>query len=156
MPRLTLLQCSHAIFCSRYLLPLVACATLVARTRTTIHDTAAPATEDTLNQAINDLSGIYFQLSSLRPPSSIIPLTGSLSPISLLRLLTSIYIPYLLLTQFVRLRVLLAIAGTVLLTWRSRWAAIVRRSLLRSAYLRLLAYRIYALLTGLRGSSTKC
>ncbi|KAF7790265.1 hypothetical protein EIP86_001218 [Pleurotus ostreatoroseus] len=144
--------CLYADITLRYLLPLVACAALVlaARTHTTSHDTAAAATEDTLNQAINDLSTVYFQLSSLYPSSSINPALKSLTPAPLLRLLACVYIPYLLLTRFVRLRILIAIIGTGVLTWRSRWAAIIRRSLTRSAHLRRLVYRIYALLTGLR------
>ena len=59
-----------------------------------------------------------------------------------------LYIPYLLLTYFVPLRIIIALSGTVLLTWRARWAFVIRRSLSRSALLRRLLYRTWTLLSG--------
>lgn len=56
--------------------------------------------------------------------------------------------PYLLLTFFVPLRILLAVAGTVLFTWRARWASLLRRGLWRSAHVRWAVYRGWAIISG--------
>lgn len=98
-------------------------------------------TEDSLQQTIADLLTIHALLPRLPPtPKTVLPV--------LLRVSAILYVPYLLLTHLVQLRVLLAIVGSVFLTWRARWAAIIRRALWRSAYIRWGSYRLWALLSG--------
>ncbi|OBZ66088.1 hypothetical protein A0H81_13972, partial [Grifola frondosa] len=92
-------------------------------------------------------TSLLFTPSSHLPPPA---LSDRLPPlVTLLRTFAILYIPYLLLTHFIRLRILLAIAGTVLLTWRARWAILLRRSLWRSAFLRWSLYRAWSLLSGM-------
>lgn len=66
----------------------------------------------------------------------------------LLRAAALVTLPYLLITYFVRLRILVAIAGTIFLTFRAPWQVSARRLLWSSAYLRWTFYRVFALLTG--------
>ncbi|KAH9945640.1 integral peroxisomal membrane peroxin-domain-containing protein [Amylocystis lapponica] len=103
-----------------------------------------PITEDTLQRAIADLTTIHSLLPNFPSPSS------SLPPGVLLRVCAISYIPYLILTHIVRLRVVLAISGTILLTWRARWTGLIRRTLWRSAFLRWGVYRTWAFLSGQR------
>ncbi|CAL1707969.1 unnamed protein product [Somion occarium] len=104
-----------------------------------------PITEDNLQQTISDLTLIHAllpSLSSFRSSQS----TPNLSV--LLRVLGILYVPYLLLTYIIRLRILIAIAGTILLTWRARWATAIRRGFWRSAWMRWTLYRAWSLLSG--------
>ena len=135
-----------ADICSRYALPLVVLAVFVLSRWIPRKQDALPhaTTEDTLHRAIADLTTIHSLLLSVALPSSRSPLPLQ----TLLRTLAIVYIPYLLLTLFFPLRVLVALAGTILFTWRSRWAALIRRSLWRSAYVRWSAYYAWARLTG--------
>jgi hypothetical protein len=116
-----------------------------------------PVTEKTLHAAIADLTTI----NSLLPPASTsqAPITSRSesdsvafpSPLSwkqLLRLAASLTLPYLILTYFVRLRILLGIAGTAILTYRAPWAASLRRAFWASAHVRWGLYRLWSLLTG--------
>ncbi|KAI0666562.1 integral peroxisomal membrane peroxin-domain-containing protein [Trametes maxima] len=130
----------------RYLLPPAAFLLVLAlRSRPAPQQTPALITEDTLQRAIADLTTIQSLLPSIPSISS----AATIPPfIVLLRVFSVLYIPYLLLTYLVRLRILLAISGTILLTWRSRWAAVVRRGLWRSAHLRWASYRAWSKLSG--------
>ncbi|OCH91796.1 hypothetical protein OBBRIDRAFT_704697, partial [Obba rivulosa] len=140
--------CLLAEFGFRYILPLAILVVLLVA-RLWMKPNAAPplVTEDTLQRAISDLSTIH----SLLPASHQLAPLSSLSSISLktlLRISVILYIPYLILTYLVRLRVLVALTGTVLLTWRARWAALLRRALWRSAFVRWTLYRGWSLLSG--------
>ncbi|KAI0829927.1 integral peroxisomal membrane peroxin-domain-containing protein [Trametes gibbosa] len=133
-------------FGSRYLLPPAAFLVFLAvRSRPPAQQSPALVTEDTLQRAIADLTTIYALLPSVPTISS----AGTIPPfIALFRLFSVLYIPYLILTYLVQLRILLAITGTILLTWRSRWATIMRRGLWRSAHLRWATYRAWSRLSG--------
>lgn len=115
------------------------------RSRPSVPPNPALVTEDTIQRAIADLTTIHALLPALPTVAS----SGSVLPlVALLRVFSVLYIPYLLLTYLVRLRILLAISGTILFTWRSRWAAVIRRGLWRSAHLRWAAYRAWSILSG--------
>ncbi|KAI0373415.1 hypothetical protein BV20DRAFT_735359 [Pilatotrama ljubarskyi] len=131
---------------SRYLLPPAAFLLFFAlRSRGASQQISALVTEDTLQRAINDLTTIRTLLPSLQSVSSA---TSIPPPIVLLRVFSVLYVPYLLLTYLVRLRILLAISGTILLTWRSRWAAVIRRGFWRSAHFRWATYRAWSVISG--------
>ncbi|KAI0790692.1 integral peroxisomal membrane peroxin-domain-containing protein [Abortiporus biennis] len=126
----------------RYVLPIATISVLLAARWTLNSQTSPPPiTEDSLQKTITDMNTILALLPTIpSPPTVVLPI--------LLRVSAILYIPYLLLTYFVRLRVLLAIAGTILLTWRARWAGLIRRGIWRSAYIRWVIYRSWALLSG--------
>ncbi|EIW63436.1 uncharacterized protein TRAVEDRAFT_142328 [Trametes versicolor FP-101664 SS1] len=130
----------------RYLLPpAVFILFLVLRSRSAAQQNTALVTEDTIQRAIADLTTIHAflpALPSVSSASAVLPL------LALLRVFAVLYTPYLFLTYLVRLRILLAISGTILLTWRARWAAVVRRGLWRSAHLRWAAYRAWSVMSG--------
>jgi hypothetical protein len=73
----------------------------------------------------------------------------NLTVLVILRTVGVIYVPYLFLTYLVRLRILVAIAGTIILTWQSRWALLIRRALWRSAYIRWAVYHLWSRISGL-------
>lgn len=100
------------------------------------------ATEDSLQQTISDLTTIHALLPTVSLPTTLPPTKV------LLRVLAISYVPYLIITFFIPLRVLLALAGTLLLSWRARWVGLIRRGLWRSAHVRWAIYRIWALLSG--------
>lgn len=116
------------------------------RSRPQTQPTSPLVTEDTLQRAIADLTTIHTLLPPLPAfiePSAIPP------PVVLLRSISVLYIPYLALTHLVRLRIILALAGTVLFTWKARWAAVLRRALWRSAHVRWALYHAWSRLSGL-------
>lgn len=118
----------------------------VSRWTANPHDPPPPVSEDTLHKTITDLTTIHALLPASPPKQP----ASSAPPFSvLLRVAAILYAPYLLLTYLVPLRILLALAGTIILTWRAPWAAFVRSALWRSAYLRWSAYRLWSLLSGL-------
>jgi hypothetical protein len=57
-------------------------------------------------------------------------------------------VPWVFLTYFVRLRILVGIVGTVVLTWRAPWATRLRHTLQSSAYLRWGYYQLWSRLSG--------
>ena len=59
-----------------------------------------------------------------------------------------LYIPYSILVLLVRLRVVIAVAGTVILTWKAPWAVTAREDLWGSAWFRWSAYHIWSLISG--------
>ncbi|KAI0766855.1 integral peroxisomal membrane peroxin-domain-containing protein [Trametes elegans] len=130
----------------RYVLPPAAFVLyFTLRSRPPAQTSLPAVSEDTLRRAIADLTTIHALLPAIPSVSSSVPLPPL---VVLLRAFSIVYIPYLLFTYLVRIRVLLAIAGSVLFTWRSRWAAVIRRGLWRSAYVRWGAYRAWAILSG--------
>ncbi|THH29852.1 hypothetical protein EUX98_g4327 [Antrodiella citrinella] len=126
----------------RYVLPIALLAVLfVARWTSKPHSSPPPVTEDALQRTIADLSAIHALLPRLpTTPSTALPI--------LLRVCALLYLPYLTLTYLVRLRILVAIVGTLALTWRARWAALIRRGLWRSAWIRWGAYHAWSRLSG--------
>ncbi|KAH8107801.1 integral peroxisomal membrane peroxin-domain-containing protein [Cristinia sonorae] len=129
----------------RYVFPIAVLAVLfVARSSSRPNAAKPPVTEDALQRTIADLSAIQTLLPHL---PSISP-TSTTSLTVLLRVSAILYIPYLSLTYLVRLRILVAVAGTIALTWRARWAALIRRGLWRSAWIRWGTYHLWSKLSG--------
>ncbi|PFH51994.1 hypothetical protein AMATHDRAFT_2483 [Amanita thiersii Skay4041] len=131
--------CLLGEFTLRYFLPLLVFLifTLVPFTRTTI--SLPLVTELTLQATIADLHTIQSLLPA--PPS--IP-----EKPALVRVLLLLYIPYLILTYLLHLRTVIAILGSLLLTYRAPWAIVLRGLLWRSAHLRWLTYSIWSQLSG--------
>ncbi|KAJ7675080.1 integral peroxisomal membrane peroxin-domain-containing protein [Mycena rosella] len=128
----------------RYFFPLACISTLALSSWSARRRSSPPlASEHTLQAAVADLTAI----DALIPTFPALPPT-LMAPKLLLRASLVLYAPYLLLTHFVRLRVLVAVAGTVLLAWRAPWAVALRNSLWRSAWVRWGVYRLCAALTG--------
>ncbi|EMD32127.1 hypothetical protein CERSUDRAFT_119098 [Gelatoporia subvermispora B] len=141
--------CLLAEFGFRYILPVaILVVLLVARYRTKPNTAPPLVTEDTLQRAISDLSAIYALIPVSNPLAHFGTLVSSVSLTQLLRISAILYIPYLILTYLVRLRVLAALVGTILLTWRARWAALLRHALWRSAFMRWTVYRAWSILSG--------
>ncbi|RPD54180.1 hypothetical protein L226DRAFT_536093 [Lentinus tigrinus ALCF2SS1-7] len=130
----------------RYVLPC-AVALLFFRLRSIpqVQPTSPPVTEDTLQRAIADLTTIHALLPSLpalTEPSAIPP------PTILLRSIAVLYIPYLAVTHLVRIRIILALVGTLIFTWKARWTVVMRGALWRSAHIRWALYRAWSRLSG--------
>ncbi|KAJ6497904.1 Peroxin/Dysferlin domain-containing protein [Mycena sanguinolenta] len=126
----------------RYFLPF-ACLALLAFSSWSSHPAPQLASEQTLQAAVADLTTI----EALIPAFPALP-SAFRAPKRLFRASLVLYLPYLLLTHFVRIRVLVAIAGTVLLTWRAPWVAALRVSLWRNAWFRWGLYHLLATVTG--------
>ncbi|KAF7362035.1 Peroxin/Ferlin domain-containing protein [Mycena venus] len=128
----------------RYLFPFASIAVLAFSSWSARKHSSPPiASEQTLQAAVADLTTI----EGLIPAFPALP-PSLRAPKLLLRASLVLYLPYLLLTHFVRLRVLVAIAGTVLLVWRAPWVVALRVSLWRSAWFRWGVYHLLAKVTG--------
>ncbi|KAH9894896.1 integral peroxisomal membrane peroxin-domain-containing protein [Cubamyces lactineus] len=129
----------------RYILPPAVFLWFLAARSRTPQQSPQIATEETIQRAIADLTTIHALLPTLPTLAS----AATVPPLLVLaRAFAVLYIPYLLVTYLIRLRILLAIVGTVLFTWRARWAAVIRRGLWRSAHLRWATYRAWSVLSG--------
>ena len=97
--------------------------------------------ESTLQTVVTDLTIIQSSLpNSIPPPSLEIPRA--------LRAALILSIPYLPFSFFVSFRVVIAIAGTILFTWRAPWAIVIRATVWRSAWFRWAVYKSWAFLIG--------
>ncbi|KZV69701.1 hypothetical protein PENSPDRAFT_753111 [Peniophora sp. CONT] len=127
----------------KYLLPvLLLVGIALAKNRARRIPAEHPLTEIALQSAVSDLNAVQSLLPSL-PSLPTTPLPN------LLRASAIIYVPYIILTYLVPLRVLLGLAGTLLLTHRATWAIYLRRTLWKSAWIRWTTYRIWSSLSGL-------
>lgn len=113
---------------------------MIAQRRQKHHHLQPPTTEHSLRTIITDLTIIQSLLPSIPPLSIAIP--------TLSRVVVISYIPYLALSFFVSFRVLCAIVGTLILTWRAPWAVVLRVIIWRSAWFRWLGYKSWALISG--------
>ncbi|KAG9006002.1 hypothetical protein FRB93_009103 [Tulasnella sp. JGI-2019a] len=103
-----------------------------------------PATETTVSTALADVQ----TLELLLPHHPALP--GSLpSPWVIGRILLVIYIPYIIATTCISAKVLVAITGTIVLTWRSPWLCASRKILSRSGWVQFLLHQSWAALSGL-------
>lgn len=96
-------------------------------------------TEVTLQNIVSDLQSIQSLLPSFPP----LPETRVL-----IRTLLLLYAPLLAVTYCIRLRILIAIAGTLLVTYRAPWAIVLRKTLWRSAHIRWIIYNLWSHLSG--------
>lgn len=127
-------------------MPLIIFAFIILqRWRTSSTRSPPPISEDTLHQTMTDLSTIQLLLPNI---STVHIPSDNLTILGFLRTLAIIYLPYLALTYFIRLRILVAVAGTIVLTWRARWAIFIRRALWRSAHIRWAVYFVWSRISG--------
>lgn len=85
-------------------------------------------------------------IQSLIPP---FPSTQLLpSVLTLFRVALIVYVPYLILTHLVPLRIVLGVVGSLLLSWRAPWLAALRSTLWRNAWVRWSVYHTWARLSG--------
>jgi len=66
----------------------------------------------------------------------------------LLRVTAALYVPYSILVYVVRLRVIIAVTGTIILTWKAPWAVTAREGLWASAWVRWPLYYIWSFISG--------
>jgi len=66
-----------------------------------------------------------------------------------MRVVLVTYIPYVLATTFISGKLFAAVAGTIVLTWRSPWGRTVRRILMRSGWVRFLTVQAWSTVSGL-------
>ncbi|EIW82683.1 hypothetical protein CONPUDRAFT_163776 [Coniophora puteana RWD-64-598 SS2] len=104
------------------------------------------ASEATIQGLTADLAFIRSVL--LSTPSLTLFSSPSLTAPTILRVALLLYAPYLILTYFVPLRIVVGIAGTLLLSHRARWARTIHSTLTRSAHVRWATYRAWSALSG--------
>jgi hypothetical protein len=68
---------------------------------------------------------------------------------ALVRVCAIAFIPYLVLTYVIPVRVLVGLSGTIILTYRAPFARLLRAALWRSAFVRWALYRAWARLSGI-------
>lgn len=92
-----------------------------------------PTTEGALASSLSYLDATY----ALKPDVILHdPLPSEVTVAQRLRILGFLLPPYIALTYWVPMRVLVAVAGSVILTYRAPWTVTTRRILSRSAYVR--------------------
>ncbi|ETW80460.1 hypothetical protein HETIRDRAFT_33336 [Heterobasidion irregulare TC 32-1] len=137
--------CLFANFVLRYLSPVVILG-IITLTRWKSRPSSPPVapllSEANLQLTISDFSTIF----TLLP---VVPNLPSTSSVILLRVCAFSYPPYLILTYFVRLRIILGVVGTVLLSWRAPWMCLLRANLWQSAWIRWSLYRVWSYISGL-------
>ncbi|EKM54033.1 uncharacterized protein PHACADRAFT_185024 [Phanerochaete carnosa HHB-10118-sp] len=146
----------------RYLLPVVVVVAWWWITRRSARHATQPqpATEETLQRTVSDLTTVHEFLLSIptsNPPNPNQAQTGtsespapSIPLYTTLRVLAFVYPPYLLLTLtgVVRIRTLLGIAGSLIILHRAPFAVLIRRALWRSAHFRWGVYWTWAKVSG--------
>jgi len=126
----------------RYFLPLAFLACLPhIQARLASHQKRSLATEETLSESVEDVARIQSLIPSL-------PNVPTIPPPTVARIIAIVWIPYLILVHLVRLRVLVALFGTVFLTWRSPWSESLRTLLFKSAVIRMSLAYVWAFLSG--------
>lgn len=100
-----------------------------------------PVTGNHIHLVISDLT----KIQELTPPRRHVPLPPL--PV-LLRVTAILYIPYSVLAFLVRLRVIIAVTGTIMLTWRAPWAITAREGLWSSAWFRWSVYHLWSFISG--------
>ncbi|KAF8629270.1 hypothetical protein AX17_005849 [Amanita inopinata Kibby_2008] len=98
-----------------------------------------PVTELTLQTIVADLHVIQ----SLLPTLPSLPQKAHMA-----RVLALLYVPYLIVTHVLRVRILVGIIGTLFLTHRSPWSIVTRGILWRSAHLRWTLYYTWSYVIG--------
>ncbi|GLB37242.1 putative integral peroxisomal membrane peroxin [Lyophyllum shimeji] len=127
--------CLFADVTLRYLLPVVLVVALCIPPR----QQPPPTTEQSLQNTVTDLITIY----ALLPSRPSVP-----SSSTLIRIAAISYVPYLLTTYFVPLRILFALVGTLVLTARAPFGAVILSTLSRSAWVRWSVRYLLSFVTG--------
>ena len=105
-------------------------------------------TEASVQAAMGQLAALLVLL----PSSPALPTflsSSTLPPTALFRVCALASIPYLILTYFLPIRVLIGLVGTIVLTYRAPFAQLLRAALWRSAFVRWAVYYSWAELTGI-------
>jgi hypothetical protein len=136
-------SCAHIPeLCLRHVIPVLVVAALALlkwRSRSVSH--SPPVTGNHIHLIISDLT----KIQELAPPRQF----TTLPPLSvLLRVTAVLYIPYSILVFLVRVRVIIAVTGTVVLTWRAPWAVTAREGLWGSAWFRWSIYHLWSSISG--------
>ncbi|KAJ4468225.1 integral peroxisomal membrane peroxin-domain-containing protein [Lentinula aciculospora] len=128
-----------------YFLPIAVIITLIVLpfAFASVRFSAPLVTEINLQTAISDLTTIQSLLPNATSSDDSCP-----SFFTLLRVSAISYPPYLLLTYYVPLQILVALFGTVAMTWNSPWAHVLRNTLYESAWVRWCSYYVWSKLTG--------
>ncbi|KIJ49519.1 hypothetical protein M422DRAFT_161366 [Sphaerobolus stellatus SS14] len=109
---------------------------------------SSPTTEQTLALVLADIEVIRSLLPTLpETPESLRNL-----PVAL-RVSAILYLPYVVLTYFVPLSILVGIAGTIVSTYRAPWASTLRTTLWRSAYVKRGLRYVWNRITGVHPGS---
>ena len=127
---------------TRHVIPVLVVAALAWvkwRSRPASHP--PPVTGNHIHLIISDLTKIQ-ELAPVRR-------NVTLPPLSVLFRVTAVfYIPYSILIFLVRLRVIIAVTGTVILTWKAPWAVSARQGLWGSAWFRWSVYYLWSFISG--------
>ena len=100
-----------------------------------------PVTGNHIHLIISDLTKIQ-ELAPVRRNIMLPPF-----PV-LLRVTAVLYVPYSILVYLIRLRVVIAVTGTVILTWKAPWAITAREGLWSSAWFRWSTYHLWSFISG--------
>lgn len=100
-----------------------------------------PVTGNHIHLIISDLTRIQ-ELAPTHRNVTLPPL-----PV-LLRVTAALYVPYSVIVYFVRLRVIIAVTGTIFLTWKAPWAVAAREGLWASAWVRWSLYHLWSFISG--------
>ncbi|TFK25486.1 hypothetical protein FA15DRAFT_686937 [Coprinopsis marcescibilis] len=136
--------CCFAVPVIKFFLPPAIVAVAVYSARRKQAPRADIVTESLLQNTIAHLTSLSVLLPSFQVPQQL----ASLSVYSLVRAAVIVYVPYLAVTYLVPLRIILAISGTLLLTWQAPFAIILRKVLWRSAFVRWATYTLWAQVSG--------
>ena len=97
---------------------------------------------------MKDLTSLHSLLPSFPTiPASLFP--SAFPSTALVRVCAIAFVPYLILTHLIPVRVLVGLSGTVVLTYRAPFARLLRAALWRSAFVRWAIYRCWAALSGI-------
>ncbi|KAK7468331.1 hypothetical protein VKT23_002846 [Stygiomarasmius scandens] len=136
----------------KYFLPLAIFIPLVfASFFSSSNSRSTPPTisESSLQAAISDLTVIQSLLPPIPSFSTYISPNVSAAKLStVLRATAIIYVPYLLLTHLIPLRIIVALVGTFVLSYRSPHFKFIRTTLTRSAFIRWTYYQLWSFITG--------
>ncbi|KAF8647039.1 hypothetical protein AX16_006876 [Volvariella volvacea WC 439] len=132
----------------RYLVPIIMLSILYSHRKESHYKQSQPpvspplVTEQAIQATINDLDTIKSLLPRFSP-------TPHYPFYTLLRTTTILYIPYLFLTRHISLRTIIAILGSIFLTWRAPWATVLRSTIWSSAWFRWSTYYVWSKITGI-------
>jgi hypothetical protein len=126
----------------RHVIPvLVVVALAWLRWRSRSVSPPPPVTGKHIHLIVSDLT----RIQELAPAHRNVPLPPL--PV-LLRVTAVLYVPYSILVFLVRLRVIIAVTGTFILTWNAPWAVAAREGLWGSAWLRWSVYHLWSFISG--------
>lgn len=104
--------------------------------------------EVSVQAAVGDIGALLVLLPTFPNLPSFLS-SSELPSSALFRACAVAFIPYVILTSLVPVRVLVGLFGTIILTYRAPFARLLRAALWRSAFVRWAVYRSWAKLTGL-------